>query len=247
MNTYNKLEKIRKLRGAVAIALIDPDFKNDTILESMINLINKSDFDAIFVGGSLISDNQFERRISVIKSNTDLPLIIFPGSSSQLSENADALLFLSLISGRNPQYLIGEHVKSAPIIYKMNLETIPTAYILLDGGTRSSVEIISNTTPLPMNKKDIIIAHALAGQFLGNKFIFLESGSGSENHATADIVFNLSKIVDIPIIVGGGVHTPESAYDLVKSGAKYIVTGTQIEKTPNLNQLLKYTNAIHRI
>ena len=129
----------------------------------------------------------------------------------------------------------------------MNLETIPTAYILLDGGTRSSVEIISNTTPLPMNKKDIIIAHALAGQFLGNKFIFLESGSGSENHAAADIVFNLSKIVDIPIIVGGGVHTSESAYNLVKSGAQYIVTGTQIEKKPNLNQLLKYTNAIHSI
>ena len=247
MNTYNKLEEIRISRGAVAIALIDPDIKNDTMLESMIDLINKSDFDAIFVGGSLISDNQFENRISVIKSNTDLPVIIFPGSSSQLSEEADALLFLSLISGRNPQYLIGEHVKSAPIINKINLETIPTAYILLDGGTRSSVEIISNTTPLPMNKQDIIIAHALAGQYLGNKLIFLESGSGSENHATVDVVLNLSKVINIPIIVGGGVHTQESASKLVNSGAQYIVTGTQIEKKPNINQLLNYTKAIHRI
>ncbi len=247
MNTFNKLEKIRISRGAVAIALIDPDVKNDYILESMIELINKADFDAIFVGGSLISDNQFEDRISIIKSNTSLPLVIFPGSSNQLSEKADALLFLSLISGRNPQYLIGEHVKSAPIIYKLNLETIPTGYILLDGGSRSSVEIISNTTPLPMNKQDIINAHALAGEFLGNKYIFLESGSGSVNHATSEVVHNLSQIINIPIIVGGGVHTPKSALQLVDSGAEYIVTGTQIENSPKLDQLLDFTKSIHRL
>ena len=168
MKIYSKLESIRLKRGAVAIALLDPDAKNDDGLKKMVQLVNDSDFDAIFIGGSLISDNEFESRIKTVKDNTDLPIIIFPGSSNQLSQYADALLFLSLISGRNPQYLIGEHVKSAPVIHKMKLETIPTAYILLDGGVRSSVEIISNTSPIPMNKHDIILAHALAGEYLGN-------------------------------------------------------------------------------
>ena len=163
MNIYSKLESIRSNRGAVAIALIDPDNKNDNGLNKMLQLVNDSDFDAIFIGGSLISDNEFEVRIKTVKENTDLPIIIFPGSSNQLSKYADAVLFLSLISGRNPQYLIGEHVKSAPVIHSMRLEAIPTAYILLDGGARSSVEIISNTSPIPMNKHDIILAHALEG------------------------------------------------------------------------------------
>ena len=188
MKIYSKLELIRLKRGAVAIALLDPDAKNDDGLKKMVQLVNDSDFDAIFVGGSLISDNEFESRIKIVKEHSDLPIIIFPGSSSQLSQYADAVLFLSLISGRNPQYLIGEHVKSAPVIRKLGLEAIPTAYILLDGGVRSSVEVISNTSPIPMNKHDIIIAHALAGEYLGNKLIFLEAGSGAVNHAAFEII-----------------------------------------------------------
>ena len=246
MKIYSKFELIRLKRGAVAIALLDPDVKNDDGLKKMVQLVNDSDFDAIFVGGSLISDNEFESRIKTVKDNTDLPIIIFPGSSNQLSQYADALLFLSLISGRNPQYLIGEHVKSAPIIHNMKLETIPTAYILLDGGVRSSVEIISNTSPIPMNKHDIILAHALAGEYLGNKLIFLEAGSGAKNHAACEIITIISKQIQIPIIVGGGVNTPKSAEQLVSSGASYIVTGTQIENLPSSNTLLAFTKAIHR-
>jgi len=244
---YSQLESIRVERGAVAIALIDPDIKNDNGLIKMVKLVNDSDFDAIFIGGSLISDNEFESRIQAVKQNTDLPIIIFPGSSNQLSQYADAVLFLSLISGRNPQYLIGEHVKSAPIIYNMHLETIPTAYILLDGGVRSSVEIMSNTSPIPMNKQDIILAHALAGEYLGNKFIFLEAGSGAKNHATCDIISLISKKIQIPIIVGGGVNTSNSARELVSSGASYIVTGSLIEKLPSSKTLLTFTQSIHRL
>ena len=133
---------------------------------------------------------------------------------------------MSLISGRNPQYLIGEHVKSAPIIHNINLEAIPTAYILLDGGIRSSVEVMSNTSPIPMNKYDIILAHALAGEYLGNSFVFLEAGSGAENHAAVEVVSIVSKQLKIPIIVGGGINTSTSAQSLVNSGAGYIVTGT---------------------
>ena len=246
MKVYSKLELIRLERGAVAIALLDPDAKNDDGLKKMVQLVNDSDFDAIFVGGSLISDNEFESRIKTVKDNSDLPIIIFPGSSNQLSRYADALLFLSLISGRNPQYLIGEHVKSAPIIHNMKLETIPTAYILLDGGVRSSVEIMSNTSPIPMNKHDIILAHALAGEYLGNKLIFFESGSGAKDHAACEIISIISKQIQIPIIVGGGVNTLEAAAKLVSSGASYIVSGTQIEKLPTSKTLLAFTKAVHR-
>ena len=245
MKIYWKLEEIRTERGAVAIALLDPDAKNDNGLKKMVKLVNDSDFDAIFIGGSLISDNEFESRIKIVKQNTDLPIIIFPGSSNQLSQYADAVLFLSLISGRNPQYLIGEQVKSAPVIHNMGLETIPTAYILLDGGVRSSVEIMSNTSPIPMNKHDIILAHALAGEYLGNKLIFLEAGSGAKEHAACQIISILSKEIQIPIIVGGGVNSPESAKTLVTSGAGYIVTGTQIEKLPTSKTLLDFTLAVH--
>ena len=246
MSTFFKLEEIKADRGAVAIALLDPDSKNNNRLLKMLQLVNESDFDAIFIGGSLISDNEFESRVEEVTKNTDIPVIIFPGSSNQLSQYADAVLFLSLISGRNPQYLIGEHVKSAPIIHNMNLETIPTAYILLDGGVRSSVEVMSNTSPIPMNKHDIILAHALAGQYLGNKFVFLESGSGAKNHAASEVVSILSKQLQIPIIVGGGVNTPESAQELVSSGAGYIVTGTKIEQNPSSWELRKFTNAVHQ-
>ena len=245
MKIYSKLESIRVKRGAVAIALLDPDTKNDNRLQKMIDLVNTSDFDAIFLGGSFISDNEFESRIKTVKENSDLPIIIFPGSSNQLSQYADAVLFLSLISGRNPQYLIGEHVKSAPVIRKLGLETIPTAYILLDGGVRSSVEVVSNTSPIPMSKHDIIIAHALAGEYLGNKLVFLESGSGAINHAAFEIISLISKQIQIPIIVGGGVNTSKSAEKLVSSGAGYIVTGTQIEKLPSSRNLLEFTKAVH--
>ncbi len=246
ISIFARLEAVREKRGAVAVALLDPDKKNDNDLLKMVQLINDSDFDVVFVGGSLISDNEFESRIKAISENTDLPVIIFPGSSNQLSKYANAVLFLSLISGRNPQYLIGEHVKSAPVINNLGLEVIPTAYILLDGGVRSSVEVMSNTSPIPMNKKDIILAHALAGEYLGNKVIFLEAGSGAIQHAACDIIRFLFPQLNIPIIVGGGVDTPDAAQKLVSAGTGYIVTSTQIENIPNREPLQAFTNAIHK-
>ena len=247
MSTFQQLQNIRLDRGAGAVALIDPDTKYDKILLSVINLINECDFDIIFVGGSLLSDNEFDRRLKYIKDNTNLPLIIFPGSSNQLSRHADAILYLSLISGRNPKYLIGEHVKSAPLIYNLSIETIPTAYILLDsGGVRSSVEVVSDTKPIPMEKHDIILAHALAGEYLGKSFIFLESGSGAKRHAACEILSYIKPHLSIPIIVGGGIKSSESADSLVKAGADYIVTGTQIEYLPTSSELIKFTQAVHQ-
>ena len=245
MKIFNILEKIRKNRGAVAVALIDPDSKYEKILLAMIHLINESDFDIIFVGGSIISDNEFDRRLKLIKKHTNLPLIIFPGSSNQVSKYADAILYLSLISGRNPRYLIHEHVKSALNIYNYSLETIPTAYILISGGTRSSVELVSNTKPLSIKKREIILAHALAGEYLGKSFIFLESGSGAKYHTTCEILSYLKSYLTIPIIVGGGINTAESADALVKAGADYIVTGSKLEELPNSADLIKFTQAVH--
>ena len=246
MSIFEQLEIIRKDRGAVAVALIDPDTKHDLKLFSMINLINECDFDIIFVGGSLISDNEFDNRLKFIKDNTKLPVIIFPGSSNQLSKHADAILYLSLISGRNPRYLISEHVKSAPLIYNLSIEAIPTAYILLEGGVRSSIEIVSNTQPIPMDKHDIILAHALAGEYLGKSLIFLETGSGAKQHASCEILTYIKPHLTTPIIVGGGVNTAESADALVNAGVDYIVTGTQVEHLPSSNELFKFTQAVHQ-
>ena len=165
MTIFERIETVRKERGACAMALIDPDSKNDQRLDRIMGIILESDFDAVLVGGSTILDDDFKQRIQKIRNLLDLPIILFPGSSLQLSPNADAVLYLSLLSGRNPQYLIGEHVQSAPIIQNYGLETIPTGYILLDGGKPSSVQIMSNTNPIPMEKTEIIISHALAGEY----------------------------------------------------------------------------------
>ena len=245
MTIFRKIENIRKSRGCAAFALIDPDTKNDTDLIKMVNLINESDFDVILVGGSLIMDHRFEERINIISTNTKLPVIIFPGSSRQLSVAADAVLYLSLLSGRNPQYLIGEQVESAPIIYSLGIEPISTGYILLDGGSQSSVQIMSNTNPLPMEKFDIILAHALAGQFLGKQLLFFECGSGSSNHAHSELVTYITSHVKIPIMIGGGINTAESASVLSMAGASYIVIGTKIESGATDNELMEITSAIH--
>ncbi len=244
MTTFSQLEKILSTKRCGAFALIDPDIKNDGNLADTVKKINQSGFDAILVGGSLILDNNFDNRIDFIKKNTQLPVIIFPGSSKQLSGKADAILFLSLLSGRNPQYLIGEHVESAPVIHSLGLEPIPTGYILLDGGSRTSVEIISNTIPLPMDKVDIILAHALAGQYLGNKFIFLECGSGALNHASTTIIETLSKRLDIPIIVGGGITNATSSKSIANAGARFIVVGTHIENGASIEELREITSSI---
>lgn len=213
------------------IGLIDPDKKNHNLIKNQLRYINENDFCSVLVGGSLLMDSNFDDRINYISSNTNLPLISFPSSSSQLHKKFDAILFLSLISGRNPQYLIGEHVNSAPIIYSLGIESIPVGYILIDGGGLSSVELMSNTRSLPMEKVDIIIAHALASQYLGHKFIYLECGSGAKNAIDLNLLQQIKKTVNIPLIVGGGVKNKDDIKNLYNSGADLIVVGTMIEQS----------------
>ena len=226
---FDTLQNIVKSNGFGLIALIDPDKKNDLKLEKILSTINESSFNAIFIGGSRIEDNLYEKRLEYIKTKTSLPLILFPGSSNQVSKHITCMLYLNLISGRNPKYLIEEQVKSSEKINQLNIETIPTAYILLDSGESTSVQDVSNTKPLSMTDKDVILSHALAGQFMGNKFIYFDCGSGSANSMNLDLLNFISLNIKIPIIVGGGIKSYSQARDFSSKGASYVVVGNALE------------------
>jgi len=243
MSVFQSLLDIIDLRGACYVILIDPDRKNDDLIYEQVETANSSDVDAIFVGGSLMMDGKSKDRVEKIKRLSNIPVILFPGGVNQISDQYNAILFLSLLSGRNPHYLIGEQVISAPIIKDLKLETIPTGYILLDGGTVTSVEFMSGTRPIPMDKKDIVASHALAGQYLGMELIYLEAGSGAKRSVSKEIIEVVADAVDIPIIVGGGIKTPSLAETIVKAGASIIVTGTAVEK--NSNCMEEFANAVH--
>ena len=241
----NYLLSVKEEKGAGYIVLIDPDKNSEKKLEEKISKINSSGVDAIFIGGSLILDNNCESRVAMIKSLSELPVIFFPGGISQLNKHYDAMLFMSILSGRNPHYLIGEQVVAAPIVKDLGIEVIPTGYLIVDGGSNSSVQFMSGSNPIPIEKPDILIAHALAAQYLGKKLVYLESGSGAKNPIPNQLVEAVNNYIDIPIIVGGGIRTPESAYEKVQAGASFIVTGTVIEDA-NINIIKEFADAIHK-
>ena len=242
---FNYLLSIKEKKGAGYIVLIDPDKNSEKKLEEKISKINNSGVDAIFVGGSLILDNNCERRVSIIKSLSELPVIFFPGGISQLNKYYDAMLFMSILSGRNPHYLIGEQVVAAPIVKDLGIEVIPTGYLIVDGGNNSSVQFMSGSNPIPIEKPDILVAHALAAQYLGKKLVYLESGSGAKNSIPNELVKAVNSYIDVPIIVGGGIRSPESAYEKVQAGASFIVTGTVIEND-SMAMIKEFADAIHR-
>jgi len=242
---FNYLLSVKEEKGAGYIVLIDPDKNSEKKLEEKISKINQSGVDAIFVGGSLILDNNCEKRVAMIKSLSELPVIFFPGGISQLNKHYDAMLFISILSGRNPHYLIGEQVVAAPIVKDLGIEVIPTGYLIVDGGSNSSVQFMSGSNPIPIEKPDILIAHALAAQYLGKKLVYLESGSGAKNPIPNELVKAVNNYIDIPIIVGGGIRTPESAYEKVQAGASFIITGSVIEDD-NTDMLKEFADAIHR-
>ena len=242
---FNYLLSVKEKKGAGYIVLIDPDKNSEKSLEEKISKINECGVDAIFVGGSLILDNNCEKRVKMIKSLSKVPIIFFPGGISQLNKYYDAMLFMSILSGRNPHYLIGEQVIAAPIVKDLRIETIPTGYLIVDGGSNSSVQFMSGSNPIPIEKPDILVAHALAAQYLGKKIVYLESGSGAKNPIPNHLLEAVKRYIDIPIIIGGGIRTPESAYEKVKAGASFIVTGTAIEND-NTNIIKDFADAIHR-
>jgi phosphoglycerol geranylgeranyltransferase len=214
--------------------LIDPDKIVADNIEHLIELAQNAGADLFLIGGSLVVNDVLDELIIRIKSLCNIPVVLFPGSSRQLSYKADALLFLSLISGRNADLLIGKHVESAPFLKQSPLEIISTGYMLIDGGVSTSVSYMSNSNPIPASKDDIASCTAMAAELLGMKMIYMDAGSGALNPISASMISAVSAAIDIPLIVGGGIKTAEAARIAVISGADIIVVGNAIEKDPSL-------------
>jgi len=226
----------RRRGGKKSIAvLIDPDKVEDpSKLLHLTNLAAETCVDFFFVGGSLITTTNLGQVVRLIKENVTIPVVLFPGNFMQIEPNADALLFLSLISGRNPELLIGQHVIAAPILKNTKLEIIPTGYILINSGPITSVAYISNTTPIPDDKYSLAACTAMAGEMLGLQSIYLDAGSGAEREISVRMIAAVRKSVSIPLIVGGGINTSQKALNALEAGADMIVIGNALEKKPNL-------------
>ncbi len=236
------IQKKRQQQSQLAI-LIDPD---ETPIKHLTHLVREACIagaDMFFVGGSLLTEDNIKTCIKTIKAQTDKPVIIFPGSVTQVDESADALLFLSLISGRNPDLLIGQHVIAAPMLKNMELEVIPTGYMLVNGGKPTTASYISNTEPIPHNKPSIAACTAMAGAYLGLQLLYLDTGSGAEFPVSQKMIRAVRKSVDLPIIVGGGIRTPEQAANAVKAGANIIVVGTAFEE--DISLVHEISEAVH--
>ena len=223
--------------------LIDPDKMRLGNINSVIESSLDAGVDYFFVGGSLVVNDMLDHVLNSIKKICSIPLILFPGNSFQLSYKADAILFLSLISGRNAELLIGNHVVAAPFLKISPLEIISTGYMLVDGGTMTSVQYMSNTYPIPSNKDDIALCTAVAGEMLGLKQIYLDAGSGATIPVSESMISAVSKSINIPLIVGGGISSPEKAAANAKAGADIIVVGNAIEKRAGL--IKEISMAIH--
>lgn len=219
-------------KRALAV-LIDPDQPSETVL-NIVRQCTRFEVDYIFVGGSLVTSGVLSNTIHIIKENFNGPVYIFPGNEFMIDEQADGILFLSLLSGRNPEYLIGKQVVAAPALANSSLDVVPTAYLLIDGGKETSVSYISNTKPIPSDKPDIAVATALAGKLMGMKCVYMDAGSGALRHVPYKMVNALRKNLELPIIVGGGIRDAETATQLYKAGADILVIGNGAEENDSI-------------
>ncbi len=241
MDIQIRFNNARKTNKTLLALLIDPDkIDNVRLLATKIEHINA---DVIFVGGSLIMNGNFDQTILELKETTDIPIVIFPGESSQVSDQANGILLLSLLSGRNAEFLIGQHVRAAQAIKKSDIEILPTGYLLIDGGKSTSVEYMSNTSPIPRDKFGIAATTALAGEQLGLRNIYLEAGSGAQTYVPMEIIKAVKNITTVPVIVGGGIKTSEVALKVANAGADIIVVGTAFET--NYEAVKEISKAIH--
>jgi putative glycerol-1-phosphate prenyltransferase len=230
MNVYSSLNENKK-QFAV---LVDPDKYTGKQLIDLAGLARKSMVSYLLVGGSLLSEDNLDTTIRIIKDHCDIPVIIFPGDIMQINENADAILFLSLISGRNPELLIGKHVIAAPYLKRSNLEILPTGYMLIDSGKQTTASYISGSLPIPNDKDDIAVSTAMAGEMLGLKLIYMDGGSGALNPIPVSMIEKVKENISVPLIVGGGIKDPKTAAERFKAGADIIVVGNAIEAENSL-------------
>jgi putative glycerol-1-phosphate prenyltransferase len=232
----------KKKQGKKSLAvLIDPD-KTDK-LSILLDHAKISPPDFFFVGGSLLNEASLGDCIAQIRAQTSIPILLFPGNEMQISDAADGILLLSVISGRNPELLIGRHVAAAGILRTSNLEIIPTGYILIESGAPTAVSYMSNTQPIPRDKKSIAALTAMAGEQLGLKLIYLEAGSGAQLPVPVSIVSVVTKNTSIPVITGGGLKTAEEIAERCAAGADVIVIGNVLEETPEL--LKTFCETVH--
>ncbi len=244
LHVYPSLVEKKKAGKKSFAVLIDPDKISRNSLNDIINLAVDARVDYFFVGGSLVISDNLDECIQQIRETCSIPVLLFPGSPSQISRHADALLYLSLISGRNADLLIGQHVISAPFVKKSGLEIIPTGYMVIDGGAATTVSYISNASPIPADKADIAMCTAMAGEMLGMKLIYMDAGSGAKKPIPEEMIRTVSHHIDVPLIVGGGIRDAEKAYLNCKAGADVIVIGNAIEKDASL--IAEMSSAIHQ-
>lgn len=227
------IEHFRQLKadGKKAFAvLIDPDKVSVEECAGLGKRITDSGIDFIFVGGSLLMNDNLHRIVPELKRHSEVPVVMFPGSAYQISPEADGILFLSLISGRNPEMLIGQHVLAAPLLKQSRLEVLPTGYMLIESGKSTSVNYMSNTMPIPHDKADIAMCTAMAGELLGLQLIYMDAGSGAERTISTEMISAVAGAVDTPLIVGGGIRTAQQAEAVLKAGADVIVVGNAFEE-----------------
>jgi len=225
----------KKAAGLKQLAvLIDPDKSEDKTIAQIADLSSKGGVDYFFVGGSLLINNRLDECVKLLKQAGNIPVILFPGNTLQMSWKADAILFLSLISGRNAEMLIGRHVVSAPYLRLSPLEVISTGYMLIDSGQPTAVSYMSNSDPIPRDKDDIAMCTAMAGEMLGLKLIFMDAGSGAQNPVSPLMINHVKQSISVPLLVGGGIRTPEKAAENVAAGADILVIGNVFEKDPSL-------------
>jgi phosphoglycerol geranylgeranyltransferase len=236
-NIHQQILEAKKNGQKLLAILLDPDkiiWKN---LDHLLHKINQSPATHIFVGGSIVQATILEDLIAQLKQKTNLPVVIFPGDPSQISAQADAILFLSLLSGRNPDYLIEYQVQAAPILKKTNLEVISTGYILIESGNETAVARVSKTKPLNRENLDLVLATAQAGEMLGNKLMYLEAGSGAKNAVPLKMIQLIAQNIEIPIIVGGGIVDLHGIQNAYKAGADLVVIGTAFENDSHFFEL----------
>ncbi|MFT6827163.1 MAG: phosphoglycerol geranylgeranyltransferase [Roseivirga sp.] len=239
LNSFVKNSRLGKKSLAL---LVDPDDLNEGGMMAIVNAAIENKVDYFLVGGSLITSNNLESVVDSIKAFSSIPCILFPGNAIQIHPEADAILFLSLISGRNPELLIGQHVVAAPVLKRSNLEIIPTGYMLIHSGRPTSVSYMSNTQPIPNDKPSLAISTAMAGEMLGLKCIYMDAGSGALDPVSAKVIKSVKRNIDIPLIVGGGLNSKRKAQEALEAGADMIVIGNGAQK--NLSLLAEVSDVI---
>ena len=232
-NIYSEILAAKVENRKLLAVLLDPDKIDLNTFEAIIEKIQSSAVTHIFIGGSSMHNSQIDQIIALSRKSLSLPIILFPGDPCQISEKADAILFLCLISGRNPDFLIGHQVAAISKLENSGLEIISTGYLLIDGGKQTAVETVSNTQPMDISNTNLIVHTAQAGVLIGNKLIYLEAGSGANSFVPERIVSNVSRNIPIPLIVGGGIKSQQDIFKIYQAGADLIVIGTAFEDNPN--------------